>query len=198
MTCPSRGTAGRDVTRSAPATRATSLGLAVSLLALVSCADVASTRDVRVTIFDERGEPVSGAIFYVEAADDRGPIAFLWARSGPAGEVPQSAREPLKLPWRAGARLAMVAFAPGRRPVVVREAGQRVVSDGAVLELRPGSTWNPDIARLAFPFEGEPTWAARLQDPSAAPLVDAFRSAWASRPATPLSEEERRKLEALP
>lgn len=186
------------MTRKAPATWPASLVGLAGVVALTSCADLASTRDVRVTIFDERGEPLSGAIFYVEAADDRGPIAFLWARSGPAGEVPQSAREPLKLPWRPGARLAMAVLAPGRRSAVVREEGERVVSDGAVLELRLGSTWNPEIARLAFPFEGDPSLAARLRDPTSGPLVDAFRSAWAERPAVPLSEEERRKLDALP
>ena len=70
---------------------------------LASCADLTKTRDVRVTIVNERGEPISGAIFYVEAADDRGAFAFLWARSGLAGEVPQSAREPLELVTRQSA-----------------------------------------------------------------------------------------------
>ena len=177
---------------------AASAVLAAGLLVFGSCADLASTRDVRVTIVDERGEPIPGAVFYVEAADDRGAFAFLWARAGLAGEVPQNAREPLKLPWRPGARLAMVAFAPEHRPVVVRETGERVRADGAALELRTGPPWDPEIAQLAFPFESEPELAARLGEPEAAPLVAAFRAAWSARPDEPLSDQERRKRQALP
>jgi hypothetical protein len=150
-------------------------------LACAACADLAKTRDVRVTVVDENSRPLPGAVFYVEAVDDRGAFAFQWARAGLAGEVPQSAREPLKLPWRRGARLAMAAFAPGRRPAVLRETAGSIDSDGAVLELDPGRAWNPDLARLAYPFEAVPDLAARLREPAAAPLVEAFRSAWAAR-----------------
>jgi hypothetical protein len=150
--------------------------------ACASCADLAKTRDVRVTIVDEHNRPLPGAIFYVEAVDARGAFAFLWAKAGLAGEVPQSAREPLKLPWRRGARLAVAAFAPGRRPAVLREAAGAIDSDASVLELDPGPAWNPDLAQLAYPFDAAPDLAARLREPAAAPLVEAFRSAWAARP----------------
>ncbi|MFN8178264.1 MAG: hypothetical protein U0167_10055 [bacterium] len=156
--------------------------LLAASLALASCADLAKTRDVRVTIVDENNHPLPGAIFYVEAVENGKPFAFLWARAGLAGEVPQSAREPLKVSWRRGARLAMAAFAPGRRPAVLRETTGAIDSDGAVLELDPGPAWNPDLAQLAYPFQTVPDLAARLREPAAAPLVEAFRSAWAAKP----------------
>lgn len=150
----------------------------------IGCADLASTRDVRVTIVDENTAPLPGAVFYVEVRDDAGAFAWQWRIAGRAGEVPDSAREPLKLPWRPGARLAMVAFAPGRTPAVIRETGdERRISDGAVLELRRGDPWNPELAALAFPFEDAPEPAAALTDTAAAPLLRAFRAAWAAAPA---------------
>jgi hypothetical protein len=159
------------------------LARVLALATAVGCADLAPTRDVRVTIVDERSEPVPGALFYVEAVDDTGPFAYLWRIAGLAGEVPDSAREPLKLPWRRGARLTMVALAPGRRPAVVREDAGRVVADGAVLVLEPGEGWDPALADLAYPFDEHPDLAARLAEPSEEPLVRAFREAFRSRPA---------------
>jgi len=162
-----------------------------------SCADLSKARDVRVTIVDERSQPLPGAVFYVEAVDARGAFAFLWGRAGLAGEVPQSARAPLKLPWRRGARLAMAAFAPGRRPAVVREATGSVDSDGAVLELDPGPAWNPELARLAFPFAHAPDLAARLRDPAAVALVAVFRDAWDAAPASATTDAARRAVDSL-
>jgi len=168
-----------------------------ALLAGSSCADLSHTRDIRVTILDEQSHPIPGAIFYAEATDEHGAFAFTWSKAGLAGEVPQSAREPVKLPWRRGAHLAMVAFAPGRRPAVVREDTGRVDSDGAVLELDPGSAWNADLARFAFPFEPGAKLAVRLRDPAALPLMEAFRAAWASSPDPASAEAMRRKLDAI-
>ena len=165
---------------------------------LAGCSDLASTRDIRVTLVDEDTAPVPGAVFYAEASDATGPFAYLWRISGRAGEVPDSAREPLKIPWRPGARLAMAAFAPGRTPVVMRDGDDAPVrSDGAVFALRPGGAWNPALATLAFPFEGAPDLAARLDDAAQAPLLDAFRRAWAAAPAAELDPSSRKKHDVL-
>ncbi len=150
--------------------------------AAFGCADLASTRDVRVSILDENSRPLPGAVFYVEASDDAGPFAYLWAVAGRAGEVPDSAREPLKLPWRRGARLAMAAFAPGRRPAVIAEREARIRSDGAVLVLEPGDAWRPELEALGVPFDPQNPLAQRFEERSEAPLRDAFRTAWAARP----------------
>ncbi len=163
---------------------AAAAGSALALAGALGCADLASTRDVRVTVVDEDTAPLPGAVFYVEAVDDSGAFACEWGVAGPAGEVPVSAREPVKIPWRPGARLAMAAFAPGRTPAVIRETGGAWrISDGAVLELRPGDPWNPELAALAFPFEDEPALAALVAAPSADALREAFRAAWAAAPA---------------
>lgn len=159
---------------------------ALVALALPGCGRLESTRDVRVTILDEAGNPLPGAVFYVEAYDDDGPFAFLAARAGDAGEVPDQAREPLKLPWRRGAHLALAAFAPGRRSAVHRDPGRRLESDGVVLTLvaaaTPAEEWQPAVAKLGFPFAGDSALAAKAGRPEFAFLREAFARAEAFRP----------------
>lgn len=190
-------TAGRGRGGAAGRLAARAILGAAALLA-PACADLRHARDVRVTIVDEHGRPVPGAVFYAEATDEHGAFAFYWASAGLAGEVPQSAREPAKLPWRRGAHLAMAAFAPGRRSAVVRETTERIDADGAVLELDPGPAWNPELAHLAFPFLAPPELAARLRDPASRPLVEAFRSAWSAAPDSSAAAAVQSKLDALP
>ena len=182
-------------------TVASRAGLPAFLAALATaCADLSSTRDVRVTVMDEDSRPVPGAVFYVEAVDAGGAFAWRWARTGSAGEVPDSAREPLKLPWRRGARVAMAAFAPGRRPAVLRETGSPVVSDGAVLILVPGPAWDAELAELAYPFEPGTALAESLARPQNGPLRAAFRDAWATSPSDvpPALAERRDRILAAP
>ncbi|MGQ0720973.1 MAG: hypothetical protein ACT4PE_05275 [Candidatus Eiseniibacteriota bacterium] len=137
-----------------------------------------SVKDVRATILDEQGEPVPGAVFYAEAYDDAVPFAFLSARSGTAGEVPDSAREPLKLPWRAGAKVALAAFAEGYRPTVLRDPAGYIESDGALLVLVRGDEAEPAaVAELGFPFEGHAGLAEAAAVPGHAALREAFARA---------------------
>ena len=146
---------------------------------LAACSAGPSTRDVRVTIVDEAGEPLPGAVLYVEAYDENGAFDFLTGTAGGAGVLPDQAREPLKIAWRPGARLALAAFHPGHRPVVLRDPGRRITSDGALLTLPRGEVAEPRVAELAFPFEEEPELAERVAGPELARLRDAFRRAWA-------------------
>jgi len=175
--------------------------VAPAALLAAGCADTAPTRDVRVTIVDEAGTPVPGALFYAEVRDTAGPFAFVFRVAGHAGEVPDSAYEPLKLPWRRGARVSMAAFAPGHRTAVMRFPSARPRTDGAVLTLPAGpSPWNPELAGLAFPFEDAADLAARLRDGDFAPLLEAFREAWRARPSDPASPptpEDLRKMADL-
>lgn len=177
------------------------LALTATALGLAGCADTASTRDVRATIVDETGAPVPGAFFYAEVGDASGPFAFVFRVAGRAGEVPDSAYEPLKLPWRPDARVSMAAFAPGRRTAVVRFPSARPRTDGAVLTLPAGSSpWNPELAELAFPFEDAPDLAERLHQGGFEPLVAAFREAWRARPddaAPPPTPGDLRKMAML-
>lgn len=158
------------------------LGAALAGVIVAGCADLAPTRDVRASIVDENASPLPGAIFYVEVRDEAGAFDYQWAIAGRAGEVPDSAREPLKIPWRRGARLAMAAFAPGRRPFVLAETDGRILSDGAVLTLEPGAAWTPDLERLSVPFAPNTPLAERFESARDAPLRAAFHASWAVRP----------------
>lgn len=163
---------------------------------MAACSAGPSTRDVRVTILDDAGEPVPGALLYVEAWDASGAFAFLVANAGPAGVIPDQAREPLKIPWRRGARLALAAFHPGHRPVVVRDTTGRVASDGAVLELPRGDAAEPRVADLLFPFESQPDMGPSVAGADRAELRAAFRSAWARLPAA-VTERKVSTLDAI-
>jgi hypothetical protein len=149
-------------------------GAAAGVAAAAGCG-APTTRDVRATILDEQGEPVPGAVFYAEAYDEHGPFAFLSARAGTAGEVPDTAREPLKLAWKGGAKVALAAFAEGYRPAVLRDPAGYVESDGALLVLVRGEEADPAaVADLGFPFAGRAELAAQ----AAAPEHDALRLAF--------------------
>jgi len=176
--------------------------LTVPLLLLTACSTTPSTRDVRVTILDEAGNPLPGAIFYAEAYDENGAFAFLSAAAGEAGVLPDQAREPLKIPWRARARLALAAFHPGYRPLVVRDPTRWVQSDGALLTLVSDSLPSippPEIAELSFPFEDQPLLARQLAAPEYGPLRAAFRRAWGPSRDAPggLSPVMERKISTL-
>ena len=171
-------------------------------LAAAACSDVAPERDVRATIVDEAGRPLPGAVFWAEARDAEGVLGWLVAVAGQAGEVPDSAREPLKIPWSPGARLTLAAFAPGRIPAVVGGEEKRIRSDGAVLTPRLPTDGQvpPVLDRLAFPFEDSPALASRLrQDPRWPVLAAAFREALTARKAAAgaLTAAEIRKEEQL-
>ncbi len=178
------------------------LAAAAVLPALASCSDVAAVRDVRATILDEEGRPIPGAVFWAESSDETGPFGWLVDVAGQAGEIPDSAREPLKIAWRPGARLMLAAFAPGRIPAILGGGEERVTSDGAVLVLRPRSPGaaSPPLDALAFPFEDAPELAAEVRsDPSWTRLEAAYRDALGAREAAgpALSPAERRKAQAL-
>jgi hypothetical protein len=177
---------------------------------------------VRVTIVDEKGAPIPGALFYAEAYDEKGAFAFIAGVAGDAGEVPDSAREPLKMPWRRGARIALVAFADGRIPTVLKDPAQRIESDGALITLEaqpesisardsanggpgdrggslPGSALPSGLAELGFPFEYQPELAQQLAGGEHAALRATFLAAyerWAEEVGE-LPEREQRKLEFL-
>jgi len=166
------------------------------LAALVAGCATPSTRDVRVTIVDEAGDPLPGAVLYVEAGDATGAFDFLTATAGAAGVLPDQAREPLKIAWRPGAHLALAAFHPGYRPLVVLDPSRRIRSDGALLTLTRGDAPEPRVAELAFPFEDRPALAARAAAPECAPLRSAFRRAWQGLPEE-VKERKNRAMDAI-
>jgi hypothetical protein len=171
------------------------LRLALILL-LAACSGAPSTRDVRVTIVDEEGEPLPGALLYVEAYDAAGAYAVLVAKAGPAGVIPDQAREPLKIAWRPGARLALAAFHPGHRPAVVRDTNRRIASDGALLELARGDAAEPSVLELLFPFEGQPRMEDTIAQDDWAEQRAAFRRAWALLPGA-VAERKNSTLDAI-
>jgi hypothetical protein len=177
-------------------------GLFALVLALGACSDLASERDVRVTILDERGEPLPGAVFWAVSSDDSGTIGWLLDVAGHAGEVPDSAREPLKIAWRPGARLVLGALSPGRRPARLGGGPDRVRSDGAVLVLEPlapGEAPGP-LDGLGIPLPDAPEALSALRaDPAWPALAEALRAALAAREAAveALTPGERRMARVL-
>ena len=100
--------------------------------------------------------------------------------------IPRIAIRALKIPWRRGARLALAGFAPGYRAQVLHDPRRSVPSDGVVIRLRaaerPEDVWNPDLLRLAYPFEPGSALAESSRAAPNAPLREAFRSAYAAIP----------------
>jgi hypothetical protein len=174
------------VTRARIAARRTLLALALLAGGFVACESTAPLRDIRATFMDESGRPIPGAILYAEAADGDEAFAFTWAKAGEAGEVPRIAIRALKIPWRRGARLSLAGFAPGFHPAVLSDPKRSVPSDGVGIRLRaaahPADAWNPELVRLAFPFEPGSALAESARDEAHAELWAAFRDAYAASP----------------
>ena len=159
-------------------------------------------RDIRATFLDEKGHPISGALLYAEAVTEEGPISFVFARSGQAGEVPEVAIRALKIPWKRGARLSLAGFAEGRRPVVLHDPTRSVPSDGVSLTLAPAVSaadeWNPELLLLEFPFEKNPRLAQELRESRYSELRAAFRTACGARPPEePLGPEGAARISAI-
>ncbi len=163
----------------------------------------ADSREIRATVVDAAGRPVAGAVVYVEANTSAGAFDFAFAIAGPKGEVPAAGARPVTVSWRRGAKLALAAFAPGKKPTIVYDPAGRVRADGIVLELRDlpdrGERWEPRIAHLSYPFEADPRLATRARAPEYAELRRVLREAYA-----PLADDregglprEVAKMEAL-
>jgi len=173
--------------------------VAASLVAAFAAAcEGGGTRDIRATILDADGEPVPGALFYAEAYDDEGAFAFLVDRAGQAGEVPDSARRPLQIAWRASARIAIAAFAPDRPPAVLRDPGRRIETDGVLVVFDEAAPAVP-LADLAFPFPPGTVLHAEAERPQYAALRSAFLEAIRAQVGERGTEtpREREKIAAL-
>jgi hypothetical protein len=178
--------------------------VALRVAALVALALLAAgcgrdrQRDIRATILDASGQPLPGAIFYAEAYDESGAFACVTARAGQAGEIPDVARTPLPIPWRANAHLALAAFAPGRRPVILRDPSRRIEADGVVLVFG-APAGEARLGDLGSPFEP----GSELRDTISRPSYDALREAFLAAIRLqegengPLSAREREQRDAL-
>jgi hypothetical protein len=174
----------------------------LGILFLGACESVTPVRDIRATLLDERGQPVSEALLYAEAVTQEGAHSFVHARSGRAGEVPEIAIRALKIPWQRGARLAIAGFASGKKPTVLHDPDRSVPSDGVLLTLLPailpGDSWNPDLLLLEFPFETNPVLSEMVRDEKYKDLRAAFRTAYAAHPPEEaLTTRQRSKISAI-
>jgi len=151
---------------------------AVALAAAASSGCGESSRSVAARVVDAEGHAVAGAILYAETQRHEEVIDFAWGETGDDGQVRDAAGKPLTIASRHGARLALAVFATGKQPLVVYDAGGRLVADGLDLplqNLRPvGERWEPRLAQLAFPFEADARLAARATQPACAALRRAF------------------------
>lgn len=186
----------------------TKTSLRVLLPVLVLClvpgqTGCTATQAVQATIVDEAGRPIPGALLYVEAYTHPEAFDFTYAASGANGEVPAASSPPLTLGWRRGARVALAAFAPGKKPTVLYDPLGNVAPEGMEIMLYDlpdeGRRWEPRLAQLSFPFEHIPELAARAALPEAEAVRRAFLAAYAplaggEETALPVEQE---KLEAL-
>ncbi|MEK7409738.1 MAG: hypothetical protein AAB225_32150 [Acidobacteriota bacterium] len=179
------------------------LAVCTALLPATGCS---TTQELRAFVFDQAGRPIPGALFYAEAYTHDGAFDFAFSLPGPNGAAPPSGHPPLTIRWRWGAKLALAAFAPGKKPIAVYDELGRVRADGIVFNLQDlpdkGLRWEPRVADLSFPFENAPRLAARAAAPECAPLRRAFRAAYeplfaGEEPALPRQILKMRALERL-
>jgi hypothetical protein len=156
---------------------------AVLIAATFASAGCAGRKELRAVIEDATGRPIPGAVFYAEAYSGSGAFDFAYSLAGRSGEVPPANSGPLTIAWKPGAKLALAAFAPGKKPMAVYDQLGRVRADGIVIELQDlpqtGLRWEPRVGNLSFPFEENPKLAARVAAPEYKTLRKAFEDAYA-------------------
>ena len=163
------------------------LSLTAVLLCACHCFETGNHRIVKnlsAVILDESGRPIEGALFYVEAYTHKsGVFDFAFGFAGAEGEVPAAGSPPLSIGWRSDARLALAAFAPKRKPVVIYDQLVHIKANGIEITLqklpRPGLRWEPCIGHLGFPFEDKPTLASRISWSDHKALCIFFQEAYA-------------------
>ncbi len=180
------------------------LALCVALLPAIGCS---TTQELRAFVLDQAGRPIPGALFYAEAYTHDGAFDFAFTLTGPNGEAPPAGAPPLTIRWRWRAKLALAAFAPGKKPIAVYDELGRVRADGIAFKLQDlpekGLRWEPRVADLSFPFEHDSRLAARAGAPASAPVRRAFRAAYqplygGEEPALPRQILKMRALDRLP
>ena len=163
------------------------ISLIVVLLCACNCFEAGNHRTAKnlsAVILDESGRPIEGALFYVEAYTHKlGVFDFAFGFAGAEGEIPASGSPPLSIGWRNDTRLALAAFAPKRKPIVIYDQLVRIEADGIELTLqklpRPGLRWEPRIGHLGFPFEDKPALASRISRSDHEALCTVFQEAYA-------------------
>jgi len=158
-----------------------SLRFCAALVLLCACS---TTLPMRMRILDESGNPVPGAVLYVEVVspgERPEPADFAFAVAGADGWAPplDAPAPELRHPWRSCATIAYLLpgrpyVYPGKPPCIApTEAHPAAVATLPTWSAAAGS----GLPRLLFPFEGKASLRARAADPAAAPLRAALREA---------------------
>lgn len=163
-----------------------------------------SHMELRAKIVDAQNRPLPGALLYAEAYTNNGVFDFTFGRAGSEGEIPAAGSSGIRVRWRIGAKLALAAFAPGKKPIVVYDQLGRVRANGIEMPLEDlsgkGQDWEPRVAQLSYPFESSPDLAERLRHNEYLDLRRALQQAYApliagEQPA--ILPAERIKIEAI-
>jgi len=163
--------------------------LAISLaISLGNCnsfetANPEKNKTLSAIIKDSNGNPIEGAIVYAEAYTHKsGVFDFAYGYAGSSGNTTASSNSPLTIKWRNNARLAIAAFAPNYKPIVIYDQLVPIEANGIELTLQnlpgPGLRWEPRVAKLSFPFENNPDLAHRISTPEHKALREAFFDAY--------------------
>lgn len=156
----------------------------------------AQSLPIGAKVVDVRGNPVPGALVYVEAWKHPGAYDFCFGMTDDSGRIAQGDGGP-RLQWKSGARYAYAAFADGKAPFAAVEYRNGAKPGLIHIRLSDASDGpSAKVAKLGFPFPGQPDLSARAAAPDAASVRDAFWKAY-GLDGMRVSPEDRPKYEAL-
>ena len=173
------------------------LGLGLAACVLVQgLSGCARSIPLRAKVIDSVGNPVPGALVYVEAWKHPGSYDFTFGIADDSGQVRPEKSDAAALRWKPGARLAYAAFAEGYTPFAAIDYKGGEPPAILHIQLQAGEASASTVAKLGFPFPGQADLAARAAAPEAAPVRAAFLKAY-RQPGMHILPEDLPKREAL-
>lgn len=167
-----------------------------AILAAFAFLACAQSLPIGAKVVDARGNPVPGALVYVEAWKHPGAYDFCFGVTDDSGRIAQGRGGP-RLNWKSRARFAYAAFADGMAPFAAIEYRNGAKPGTIHIQLGDSSEGpSAKVAKLGFPFPGQPDLSARAAAPDAAPVREAFWRAYGLE-GMRVSPEDRPKYEAL-
>lgn len=153
------------------------LGLTVGLLwpSLTGC-----TRSIplRAIVVDSVGNPIPGALVYVEAWKHPGAYDFAFGIADDSGQVQSDGKDAAVLRWKFGARLAYAGFAEGYIPFAAVDYKYGPPPPVLHVQLRTEGVSSTLVSNLDFPFPEKADLATRAAAPEVAPVRAAFLKAY--------------------
>ncbi|MCD4814164.1 hypothetical protein K8S19_10800 [bacterium] len=137
----------------------------------------------RIIVQDVEDQPLSDAVVYVESYNQAGAVDFTWVQVSGSVTVPPENEAEIRLNGSNETFIAIAVLADGKKPVVMRDSTGVLKPEMweymAEDQLHTGLRWEPNVAKMGFPFMHHYALKERLKKKENWVLVHAFHRVYA-------------------